>query len=161
MGMDLILGGETLVPDDGPLASWPVGSIYMGVSPTSPAVLFGGGTWERWGIGRVAVSLDTSQEEFNVVEKEGGSKKSVVPNHTHSTPNHRHALHITTTGPIGTVRRQPDAGDDNSAGTAHTHTFNGYSSTDGAGTTTGANTGAPNLSVLQPYITCYMWKRTA
>lgn len=159
--MDLTLGGETLVVDEGPLAAWPVGSIYMGVSPTSPAVLFGGGTWERWGIGRVAVSLDTSQEEFNVVEKEGGSKKSVVPAHTHATPNHYHGVNITAANPTGTVRRQAESGADNTAGAFHNHAVVGNTSTSGAGTTSGASTGAPNLSVLQPYITCYMWKRTA
>lgn len=158
--MDLTLGGLTVGEDEGPLAAWPVGSIYMGVTPTSPAVLFGGGTWERWGIGRVAVSLDSSQEEFNVVEKEGGSKSSVVPNHNHSVASHNHTVSIWSGGPSGTVRRQPDSGDDNASGTAHTHAVNGVTGGNAAQSTSGANTGAPNLSVLQPYITCYMWKRT-
>lgn len=161
MGMDLILSGETVGEDVGPLESWPVGAVFISVSPTSPAVTLGGGTWERFAIGRVLVSLDTSQDEFNVVEKQGGSKTAVVPNHSHSTPNHSHGVSIWSGGPVGTVRRQPDTGDDNASGTAHTHAVNGRTFTEGAGTTSGASTGSPVISTLQPYTSVYMWKRTA
>lgn len=35
-----------LIPSVNVLDSWPVGVIYESELPTSPAVLFGGGTWE-------------------------------------------------------------------------------------------------------------------
>lgn len=55
------------------LGGYPVGAIYISTNSTSPASLFGG-TWERFGNGRTLVGVDTSQTEFNTVEKTGGSK---------------------------------------------------------------------------------------
>lgn len=51
--------------------------------------------------------------------------------HSHSTPNHTH----TTGGPSGLVRRVSEAGADNAAGTAHTHTI----ASSGGGTTGSAS----------------------
>lgn len=65
---------------------YPVGSIYMSVNPTNPATLFGG-EWEAWGNGRVPVGIDTSQTEFNTVEKTGGDKLLQSHNHTASSSN--------------------------------------------------------------------------
>lgn len=69
--------------------SWPVGSIFMNTTPTNPSSLLGGGTWVRWGKGRVPVSLDESQTEFDTVEETGGMKTHVLtlaqmPIHSHS-----------------------------------------------------------------------------
>ena len=61
---------------------YPVGSIYMSVNSTNPGTLFGG-TWVRWGNGRVPVSLNESETEFNTVEKVGGSK--FMQEHDHTT----------------------------------------------------------------------------
>ena len=52
---------------------YPVGSIYLSVNNVNPGTLFGG-TWEAWGSGRVPVGVDTSQSEFDRVEKTGGEK---------------------------------------------------------------------------------------
>ena len=52
---------------------YPVGAIYMSVSPTSPASLFGG-TWTQWGSGRVPIGINSSDTDFNTVEKTGGNK---------------------------------------------------------------------------------------
>lgn len=51
----------------------PVGCIYMSTSSTSPQTTFGG-TWIGWGNGRVPVGVDTSDPDFNTVEKTGGEK---------------------------------------------------------------------------------------
>ena len=58
----------------GEKAFYPVGAIYMSVSPTSPASLFGG-TWTSWGSGRVPIGINSSDSDFNTVEKTGGSKE--------------------------------------------------------------------------------------
>ena len=50
---------------------YPVGSIYMSVSPTNPSAYFGG-TWAAWGTGRVPVGVDASDTHFSTVEKTGG-----------------------------------------------------------------------------------------
>jgi hypothetical protein len=70
---------------------WPVGSIYMSASATNPSEFFGG-TWQRWGQGRVPVSLADSGT-FNSVEAMGG-----VETHTHASATHSHTL-----TPAGTI----------------------------------------------------------
>lgn len=74
---------------------YPVGSIYMTDRAANPASYMDGGTWVRWGKGRVPVSIDEAQPEFDGIEEEGGVKahtltSSEMPQHTHSTPAHSH-----------------------------------------------------------------------
>lgn len=155
---------------------YPIGSIYMSVNSTSPATLFGG-TWERWGNGRVAVGVDTSQTEFSTVEKIGGNKTHTLtaaemPSHSHSTTsqtlkttsngNHQHKLLYSrsTTGSGNSARVTTDGdswlGNSATESTgAHTHDV-----TIPALTTDSKGSGSAHNN-LQPYITCYMWKRTA
>lgn len=186
-----------------PLLAWPVGSIFMSTVSTNPSTLLGGGTWAAWGTGRVPVAVDTTQTEFNTVEKTGGEKTHILtaaemPSHTHTDPSHSHdmshdhpnavtdaqgnhnhtifiewgnnttasgsAVRITDimnlTGGSGSNAEAPtrDAGN-------HAHNFDvpyygGSTGAAGGGQTGSAGSdGAHNN--LQPYITCYMWKRTA
>ena len=70
------------------LQSYPVGSIYMSTSNTNPSN-FLGGTWVAWGSGRVPVGVNTSDSNFNTVEKTGGTATetlsvSQMPSHTHT-----------------------------------------------------------------------------
>lgn len=120
---------------------YPIGSIYISVNNTNPGTLFGG-TWEAWGSGRVPVGVDTSQTEFNTVEKAGGSK--YLQSHNH--------INLTTYDgkPIGTGG--------SSASTGNGFIANGNYA---YGSITTGYTGAGDSGNLQPYITCYMWKRTA
>lgn len=60
---------------------YPIGSIYFSINSQNPSKWFGG-TWEAWGTGRVPVGIDTSQTEFNSVEKTGGSKAMQKHQHT-------------------------------------------------------------------------------
>lgn len=141
---------------------YPIGAIYMSVNNVDPSTLFGG-SWVVWGSGRVPVGVDTSQTEFDTVEETGGAKT-----HTHTNP---------TTGSTAlTINQIP----------SHDHrfeSFNEYKSVSlGSATAVAGNTPAVILntgktgggqghthtmgntgstSSLQPYITCYMWKRTA
>ena len=52
---------------------FPIGYIYISVSNENPTNHFGG-TWVSFGAGKVIVGVDTSQTEFNTVEKTGGEK---------------------------------------------------------------------------------------
>lgn len=117
----------------------PVGSIYMSVNSTNPKNLFGG-TWVSWGTGRVPVGVDTSQTEFATVEKTGGEKTHTLTKN--EMPSHNHSITVGYTG----------------SGSPHLN----YSNNSGDGELTTNNTGGAQAhNNLQPYITCYMWKRTA
>lgn len=87
---------------------YPVNSIYVSFDSTDPKDLFGFGTWERFGKGRMLMGVDTSNTNFNTVKKTGGSENVTlearhlpshshsVPNHTHSVPNHVHGINPVT-----------------------------------------------------------------
>ena len=128
---------------------YPVGSIYMSVNPTNPSKFFPRTSWVEWGKGRVPVGVDTSQTEFNKVEKTGGSKTVTLtvdqmPSHTHKVP-------------------KPEwygAKTDADTGFGMLKTKNPIK--DGSdGFISAATGGGKAHSNLQPYITCYMWVRTA
>jgi len=82
---------------------WPVGSIYISVNNANPASFFGG-SWTAFATGRTIVGVDTSQGEFNAIEKSGGHKElqshahglnnhvHSLNNHTHTVPNHVHTM---------------------------------------------------------------------
>lgn len=133
--------------------TYPVGAIYMSVVNTSPATLFGG-TWAVWGTGRVPVAVDTGQTEFNTVEKTGGHKLLQA---------HGHEVRVNSfAGDLGIAISQ-GGGDGSWYGVqdypeASYHYTNPYGS---ASSFYASSTGGGNAQNLQPYITCYMWKRTA
>lgn len=155
-------------------AIYPVGSIYMSVKNTNPSTYFGG-TWVAWGTGRVPVGVNANDTNFATVEKTGGASTvtlitAQMPSHSHakgtlataSAGGHTHDLknQKTSWGTSGGNRVLIDATSGytavsnkttTSAG-AHTHTVSGSTAAAGSGST---------HNNLQPYITCYMWKRTA
>lgn len=128
---------------------YPVGSIYLSVNSTNPSTLFGG-TWVRWGNGRVPVGVDTGQTEFNTVEKQGGEKAHTLT--TSELPSHRHAGH--TASDTGMVSGYPYTTDWNGSTIRSNNLGQSTFYTDYTGDNQSHN-------ILQPYITCYMWKRTA
>ena len=71
------------------LELYPVGSIYMSTSNTNPAN-FLGGTWVAWGSGRVPVGINTSDGNFNTVEKTGGESTHALT--TAEMPSHSHTF---------------------------------------------------------------------
>jgi len=146
-------------------AVWPVGSIYINASvSTNPATLLGFGTWTSFGAGRVLVGLDSGDTSFDTLGETGGSKDAVVVSHTHtastnSTGAHTHEVNYSdfsgSNGNILDIDNLQGGGGTNldattSSAGSHSHTVT-VSSTGSSGTN--AN--------LQPYITVYMWKRTA
>ena len=169
------------------LASHPVGAIYMSVTNTNPGT-FLGGTWIAWGGGRVPTGVDISQTEFNTVEKTGGAKTHVLttaelPSHTHGMAHTHGAGSLTAPDHTHTIRRAPGVGGNantvangNSPGSnpnvetlgsgalSVTGTTGGSSATDTGGSSepNTASAGSGNAhNNLAPYITCYMFKRTA
>ena len=127
------------------LANYPVGSIYLSVDSANPSTKFGG-TWVAWGAGRVPVGVDTTDQAFNTVEKKSGEK-----------------VHILTQSELPpTLNFKTDSIGFQVYG-------EGTNQGEEVGTAFGSNTtmnlinsgGGVGHNNLQPYITCYMWKRTA
>lgn len=126
--------------------TYPVGSIYMSVSPTNPSELFGG-EWKAWSVGKMPIGVDPSQSEFSKVENTGGEKthkltKDELASHSHDYSytsvgfNQSAAIHFAANGDtvLGNVTN----------------------------TKTTAESGGDNPhNNMPPYIVCYMWKRMA
>lgn len=127
------------------LKMYPVGSIYINTLNVNPSSLFGG-EWVAWGSGRVPVGVDAAQEEFNVVGKEGGTKKhKLVSDEIPPSNIVSHSGFIAATGP----------------GTEYGQLYIAY--TGGGSVDKWCSHGFMTKKTqpynnLQPYITCYMWK---
>jgi hypothetical protein len=136
-------------------AVYPVGSIYTNATNnTNPGTLLGFGTWTAFGAGRVMVGFNASDPLFDAAEETGGSKDAIVVSHTHTAtvtdPGHVHDY--TSPGLTG-------AGGGSLSGT--TFTTQTASATTGI-TVSNSTAGSSGTNAnLQPYITVYMWKRTA
>ena len=143
------------------LASHPVGSLFETTVSTNPGTLYGG-TWAAWGGGRVPVGVNTADSDFNTVEKTGGKKTE------------RHEFKIGYKGYYGTA-----VGSDDNMIQAYKYSTSSYgtyayegstqasvnagiqASTNTRDVAQASSTGDTSAtSIVQPYITCYIWKRT-
>lgn len=148
---------------------YPAGSIYMSVNSTNPAYLFGG-TWTAWGSCRMLVGIDTSDSSLSTVEKTGGEKAHTLS--TSEIPAHTHGKR-TLIGSVWNMAAQNATQNISCSGVFSTRT-----TSEGVGYATVYNTrndgftfdrsyehtsvgGSGSHNNLQPYITCYIWKRTA
>lgn len=143
------------------LASHPIGSLFETTVSTNPGTLYGG-TWAAWGGGRVPVGVNTADSDFNTVEKTGGKKTE------------RHEFKIGYKGYYGTA-----VGSDDNMIQAYKYSTSSYgtyayegstqasvnagiqASTNTRDVAQASSTGdTSETSIVQPYITCYIWKRT-
>lgn len=106
-----------------------------------PDELFGG-TWEVFGTGRTLVGISASETEFDTVEKTGGEKTHKLTITEMPSHNHRIGGWITITYGSGWTAIWDYWGGDRQ----------NYSASVG---------GSQAHNNIQPYITVYMWKRTA
>lgn len=127
---------------------YPVGSIFMSTVNTNPSTYLGG-TWVAWGAGRVPVGVDTSQTEFSAPEKTGGEKVHTLT--TGEMPTHVHTP---------TIDGRAIGVNDGSLASWHAQAASDWNTAGILTSTTSAGSGQAHNN-LQPYITCYMWKRTA
>ena len=143
------------------LASHPIGSLFETTISTNPGTLYGG-TWAAWGGGRVPVGVNTADSDFNTVEKTGGKKTE------------RHEFKVGYKGYFGST-----VGSDDNMIQAYKYSTSSYGTYAYEGSTqAGVNAGiqastntrdvaqasstgdTSATSIVQPYITCYIWKRT-
>lgn len=81
------------------LATWcpfPVGAIYMSTTSANPSTFWTDTTWQAFATGKTIIGIDTSDTDFNSVNKTGGSKEVVltVPNlpiHSHTVGDNSHS----------------------------------------------------------------------
>ena len=81
------------------LATWcpfPVGAIYMSTTSANPSTFWTGTTWQAFATGKTIVGIDTSDTDFNSVNKVGGSKEVVLtipnlPTHNHTVGDNTHS----------------------------------------------------------------------
>lgn len=136
---------------------WPIGSIYISVSSTNPSKYFGG-TWVQFAQGRTLVGVDTvaGDPDLTIPLKTGGEywhtlTINEMPSHFHDgIKEYFSGKQISSRGDGGGGWLSIDifsiTGSQNNAYT-HLQTVN-----------TG---GGQSHNNMQPYITVYMWRRTA
>ena len=135
---------------------YPVGSIYINASVnTNPAILFGFGTWEAFGTGKVLVGLDAADEDFDSVEETGGEKTHTLT--VTEIPSHQHF--VAKSGASSSAL----SGSNYFSASYSTSSDDAYTGKGSASPAdvglSGANSGDTAHNNLQPYITVYMWKR--
>ena len=137
---------------------WPIGSVFLSVVSTNPATLLGIGTWVRIAEGQMLVGFKTDDPDFGIVEGTGGAKTATPDAHAGGAVV-RNVSGITVSDHTKVVDKQGAAAGnvvttethtivEPNAGTGHDHGF------------TQPNAHAA-MSILNPYFTVYMWKRTA
>lgn len=146
----------------------PVGSIYINATnSTNPGTLLGFGTWTAFGAGRVPVGFDSGNALFDTAEETGGSADAITVSHTHTATTtitdsgHSHTANVPNEFATGTVVTSGLTSSDglNSLGK---NVLASTSTTGITASTTVASAGSSGTNAnYQPYITVYMWKRTA
>lgn len=155
----------------------PVGKIFFTDDPRNPAEYYPGTTWVAWGSGRVPVGVDSSDSDFNAPDKTGGSKtvKPTINSTTITTSNMATMNAGSTTTISGNFSAIVDAfeylrmlwNSNKAAGKVTGEVVVPNPSTTYPTTSLAKAYNASHLhtandaSILQSYVTCYMWKRTS
>jgi len=153
--LNKVAGAATTIID----LIYPVGAIYCSASSTDPNTLFGVGTWAA-----LADKQTLVQQGTYAAGSTGGSSTAINVSHGHAdnfttagAGGHTHTIAVDTTA--GGSSSIPSSGSGSSDVTQttssvsnHTHTINGSVTNSGV---SGANANMP------PYLSVYMWQRTA
>ena len=145
---------------------YPVGSIYLTVGSTSPATLFGG-TWERIKDCFLLAAGDTYQAGTTGGESTHALTINEMPIHNHTNSvatngGHSHTGHTKEVRAL--VSGQPSSDCARNISSSYDHS--GITITDASGahshsvTINNAGGGAAHNN-MPPYLTVYVWKRTA
>ena len=130
-----------------------VGDIHISIDSTNPSARFGG-TWERFANGRTLVGVDESDLSTVLKNaKNNGGSKNPLTSHDHAfngTTTRSSVLEGNTSNPD--IKFQGAASGSGIKSATHAHDFSGTTQR------TGDNTEHNNW---QPFVTVYMWVRTA
>lgn len=179
------------IPQTSILQAYPVGSIYMSVVETNPAELFGGTWEALPGRVLLGAGVSDFDINYVAGTRGGSRARTLtssnIPKHTHTveikqtaaTHNHKNGVFDEAApgnGPLSTnygavkvypTKNQAVMAADSSIYGTNTQLYMGYTSETSAVHThevTVGYYGAKNpteISVMQPYLVVYMWKRTA
>lgn len=141
-----------------PIPYYAVGDLYLTTNSENPSKRLGYGNWSLFGPGRTIVCVDTSDSDFNTVKKTGGEKKHTL--NVNEMPSHNHIPNIAANAGAGGLsagygidyysgQRYPVKDANNPTGGE----FTGWGVQNSGGSQPHNN--------LQPFITCYVWLRTA
>lgn len=132
---------------------YPVDSIYISTNSTSPASLYGG-SWERYGAGRVLVSASDSDTDFTA-GKTGGEKT-----HKHGLIDNAYArISWDANGGVALSRGVISSWKSNVRVHNVLMPLIADAGTRNQGIYLGGNT--DDASSSMPYIAVYIWRRTA
>ena len=147
----------------------PVGSLYFNATnATNPGTLLGFGTWTAFGAGRVMVGFDSGNALFDTAEETGGTADAITVSHTHTAtstvtdPGHIHTAlsNNQKSSEVGGPYNAQSAIGDNGRNDPNVSTVSAFTGVTVA--TTNDSTGSSGTNAnYQPYITVYLWKRTA
>ena len=115
---------------------YPVGSLYFNCAvATNPATLLGFGTWVAYAAGKMIIGLDAGGDtDFDALSDTGGAK-TIDVSHTHGGVTGGVQNVTAGTGPaIGANDK------------THDHSISSALSS--------------TQSIMNPYVVCYVWKRT-
>lgn len=126
---------------------YPVGSIYINANTSAnPSTYLGIGTWSRYGEGRVIVSQNSSDSQFDGLNETGGAKTHTLT--TNEMPSHNHGG-IYPSGASGSFSQAFDVDHPQTGADLGSQKYT---------TNTGGGQAHNNL---QPYIVAYVWRRTS
>lgn len=145
---------------------YPVGSIYMSMSATNPATLFGVGTWARISQGRMLLGADDSTYKAGATGGEATHTLTAneMPAHSHgisTSGNHSHKFYGSDDN-NGNTSEGAGKGMDTGGNGYMSRNMIYYTANAGAHTHTISNSGGGAAhNNMPPYLVCYMWQRTA
>lgn len=125
---------------------YPVGSLYFSINSTNPTEYFGG-TWELYCPGRTIAGVNEDDSNFSTANNNNTKGAKTITLTTSQIPSHSHNWASSTRAASGTnfIRMRAYS----------------YSGADGTGYATSYSGSSEAHNNLQPYITCYIWIRTA
>ena len=158
--------------------TYPIGAIYLTVNDANPQDLFGG-EWEAWGGGRVPIGIGTNgTTSYTTPGATGGAETHTLttaqmPQHTHVQNAHTHTqnahghtlsagswIHTSVAGanasPLAGLATGPHGFSNQGSAIPNTTATN--QNTTATNQNTGGSTAHNNM---QPWITCFMWRRVA
>lgn len=135
---------------------YPIGSIYITTDSNNPKD-FLGGTWELFGQGKTLVGVKPEDTTYGVSGNEGGEYTHTLTNE--EMPMHKHTEYATV-GNIAYNKPTSAQGNDTICSIEYTEYDNKNVSYEPTVLTGWSGEGQPHNN-MPPYITVYMYKRTA